>query len=139
MNRCSNGFDRNRQEWLTKGCDKKNVNNVTMCTQIQPTEVANVDEVNNIDDQKPHREFYDWKKSSLQQKEPVKMSVSSIVAILFLISMFTGMGMWLFYAYRNPHTTSGQILIRVRFLLICFLGFVNNLFNLVSTQSMEVA
>lgn len=117
LNRCSNGFDRNRQEWLTKQCDKKNLMNATMCTQINPTEVANVDEVDPYNPfADPHnkpREFYDSSKLS-HEKDTVKMSVSSIVAILFLISMFSGMGLWLFYAYRNPHTTSGQMLIRVR-------------------------
>lgn len=40
-------------------------------------------------------------------------NVSGIVAVVFLIGMATGLSFWVFYAYRNPHTTSGQILIRV--------------------------
>jgi len=40
-------------------------------------------------------------------------SVSSVVGILFLVAMLVGCSGWLFYAYRNPHTPSGQCFIRV--------------------------
>lgn len=40
-------------------------------------------------------------------------NVSSVVGILFLVAMLVGCGGWIFYAYRNPHTPSGQCFIRV--------------------------
>lgn len=43
----------------------------------------------------------------------VRMGASGIVTILLMIAIVTGLGIWVLYAYRNPHTTSGQILIRV--------------------------
>lgn len=43
-----------------------------------------------------------------------RVGISGILAILFLLAMVSGLAVWVFYAYRNPHTTSGQMLIRVR-------------------------
>lgn len=40
-------------------------------------------------------------------------NVSSVVGILFMVAMVIGIVGWLFYAYRNPHTPSGQCFIRV--------------------------
>nr|CAI5856586.1 unnamed protein product [Callosobruchus analis] len=48
--------------------------------------------------------------SRLQRQD--KVGTSSIVAVLFLVGTIFGMVVWVFYAYRNPHTFSGQILIR---------------------------
>lgn len=43
-----------------------------------------------------------------------ELGISGYLAIIFLIVMVAGVGLWTTYAYKNPHTTSGQILIRVR-------------------------
>ncbi|KAF5281282.1 hypothetical protein FQA39_LY05168 [Lamprigera yunnana] len=48
-----------------------------------------------------------------ESKNDVKMGASGIITILFLVGIISGLGVWVLYAYRNPHTTSGQILIRV--------------------------
>jgi len=39
--------------------------------------------------------------------------VSSVVGILFLVAFIVCSTGWLFYAYKNPHTSSGQCFIRV--------------------------
>lgn len=49
---------------------------------------------------------------------PVKMGTSGVTATIFLIVLASGLAVWVTYAYRNPHSTSGQILIRVSILLI---------------------
>lgn len=36
------------------------------------------------------------------------------LSLFFLLSIVSGMGLWLFYAYRNPTSSSGQLLIRWR-------------------------
>jgi hypothetical protein len=43
----------------------------------------------------------------------VSLGISGIIGILFTIALVTGLGVWVLYAYRNPHTASGQLLIRV--------------------------
>lgn len=51
---------------------------------------------------------------SSSDEQHVKMGVSGIIAIIFIITLISGLAAWVFYAYMNPHTTSGQILIRVK-------------------------
>jgi len=41
------------------------------------------------------------------------MSILGIICIMFTIVLVAGLGVWVLYAYRNPHTASGQFLIRV--------------------------
>lgn len=48
----------------------------------------------------------------------VSVGISGVVSILFVVGLLAGLGMWLLYAYRNPHSASGQILIRVSILVI---------------------
>ena len=43
----------------------------------------------------------------------MSMGISGIIGILFITALVTGLGVWVLYAYRNPHTASGQLLIRV--------------------------
>lgn len=54
---------------------------------------------------------------SSSDEKHVKMGVSGIIAIIFIITLVSGLTAWIFYAYVNPHTTSGQILIRVLLLI----------------------
>lgn len=42
------------------------------------------------------------------------MSVSGIIGILTVIALVVGLAGWGAYAYRNPHSASGQMLIKVR-------------------------
>jgi hypothetical protein len=44
----------------------------------------------------------------------MNMSVSGIIGILTIVVLVVGLAGWGAYAYRNPHSTSGQMLIRVR-------------------------
>lgn len=44
----------------------------------------------------------------------MNMSVSGIIGILLVVTLIAGLGGWVAYAYRNPHSASGQMLIRVR-------------------------
>ncbi|KAG5888918.1 hypothetical protein JTB14_019414 [Gonioctena quinquepunctata] len=85
MNKCSEGFDRHRQNWMALGC-------VLDHSDGQPKVLAG-------------------KAISPGQE---KLGVSGVLAILFLVAMVSGLSFWIIYAYRNPHTTSGQILIRYR-------------------------
>ncbi|RZC36176.1 plexin domain-containing protein 2, partial [Asbolus verrucosus] len=116
INRCSNGVDRNRQIWLTRGCEKKQVDNVTMCSHISGADIfdeSNITYTHDVNEFQHQLEGYSKASSAsaLGPNHPVKMGVSSIMAILFLIAMVAGLAIWILYAYRNPHTTSGQILI----------------------------
>ena len=41
------------------------------------------------------------------------VGVVSVVAILLILAIFMAGLVWVGYAYRNPHTATGQLLIRV--------------------------
>lgn len=41
------------------------------------------------------------------------MGVSGVIGILLIVSLIAGIAGWAAYAYRNPHSASGQMLIRV--------------------------
>lgn len=43
----------------------------------------------------------------------MNMGVSGIIGILVIVSLLAGLVAWGGYAYRNPHSASGQMLIRV--------------------------
>ena len=45
----------------------------------------------------------------------MNIGVSGIIGILVVISLIAGLSGWAAYAYRNPHSASGQMLIRVSF------------------------
>lgn len=121
--RCSNGLDRHRQDWLMKECDKKNVASESQCSQISSSNSYVHDVTYNTDEEK-HPENNPYQASSRVSNNGktadgnVKMGVSGIIVTIFIIAMVSGLAVWVFYAYRNPHTTSGQILIRVSYIFI---------------------
>lgn len=47
-------------------------------------------------------------------RDNMNMGVSGIIGILLVIALVVGLAAWAAYAYRNPHSASGQMLIRVR-------------------------
>ncbi|KAL0112705.1 hypothetical protein PUN28_012163 [Cardiocondyla obscurior] len=121
LNKCSTGTSRRRQEWLLRGCDVRNVKDVQNCPQFQittfrgdydghvhPEEAAATNELG----MKQERSGM----SSLDGPVPnkVKMGVSGIIGILTVVALVVGLAGWGVYAYRNPHSASGQMLIRYR-------------------------
>ena len=51
----------------------------------------------------------------------MNMGVSGIIGILVIISLIAGLAGWAAYAYRNPHSASGQMLIRVSLFRLSFI------------------
>lgn len=101
-----------------KECDKKNVASEAQCSQITSSNSYVHDVTYNTDEQK-HLENNPYQASSRVSNSDkasdgnVRMGVSGIIVTIFIIAMVSGLAVWVFYAYRNPHTTSGQMLIRV--------------------------
>ncbi|EFX87758.1 hypothetical protein DAPPUDRAFT_306515 [Daphnia pulex] len=151
--RCSDGMDRHRQDWLIKGCDKVFVDNIANCslpplvpsstppmettiptpapTKFPPTATTVTPTTKPWDDFDPSASRVTNVTTSTTTALPIPISearantedasedanasnVSSVVGILFLVAIVVGLGGWLFYAYRNPHTPSGQCFIRYR-------------------------
>ncbi|KAK6621831.1 hypothetical protein RUM44_001638 [Polyplax serrata] len=98
-NRCSNGMDRHRQDWITNGCDNTKLKTVDECTK------EDVEHLEKMQIPLVH---------APGSNDQSVMGVAGIMGILFLICLGVGVGMWIFFAYRNPHTPAGQFLIRYR-------------------------
>jgi len=125
--RCSDGMDRHRQDWLVKGCDKFFVDDTKNCsaattpsnpnvspsvydtTTTRPTPAPTSPPTINPWDNPTSSRVHDD-----EAEDHEGSSVSSVIGILFLVAMIFGSAGWLFYAYRNPHTPSGQCFIRYR-------------------------
>lgn len=129
--RCSDGTDRHRQDWLVKGCDKQFVDKNSTCSATtQSPPAAPVTETSTTTSTS-YTKFpsttttteaslkpWDDADSSAVRVEDVddgsNSHVSSVVWVLLMIGIIVGIGGWIFYAYKNPHTSSGQCFIRYR-------------------------
>ncbi|GIY76625.1 plexin domain-containing protein 1 [Caerostris extrusa] len=137
--RCSDGLDRNRQEWLQLKCDIEE--EAENCSAYSPN---NPDPyVQSLTDSpyKPYalspptpKSDHPFETSSIPHmpykpgqmsddgastsarvaEESSSMGVGSVIAVLLILAMVMGGLVWVGYAYKNPHTSSGQLLIRYR-------------------------
>ncbi|XP_047367717.1 plexin domain-containing protein 2 isoform X2 [Vespa velutina] len=124
LNQCSTGTFRSRQDWLLKGCDIRHIKEVDIC----PPSTTIYKEQEEGHDHNGHvhtEEDAILSKSVVKKKSPgssplehprenMNMSVSGIIGILLVVTLIAGLGGWVAYAYRNPHSASGQMLIRYR-------------------------
>ncbi|XP_011869065.1 PREDICTED: plexin domain-containing protein 2 [Vollenhovia emeryi] len=124
LNKCSTGTSRQKQEWLQKGCDKRNIKDADNCPaqittyrgpyqydhdgHVHPEESIASNEMGI----KQERSGSSSLESPASNK--VNMSVSGIIGILTVVAFVVGLAGWGVYAYRNPHSPSGQMLIRYR-------------------------
>ncbi|XP_034236773.1 plexin domain-containing protein 2 [Thrips palmi] len=122
--RCSNGMDRYRQDWLLKGCEptESNVGKVKQRSD-QCTEDEIVPPVTHHEIEEPVPRSKAAKQSQEapliishqdQTADEVGVSMSSVVGILLLVVFVCTVSLWVLYAYRHPHSASGQWLIRYR-------------------------
>ncbi|CAG7730002.1 unnamed protein product [Allacma fusca] len=113
--RCSDGTDRYRQDWLTKGCESDNATQVEHCDVVN-TSTYTIESTTGKErhaSPKGHPDDH-VNVSPIAQHHEEGMGAAGVIGILFLVMMIvTGAG-WVFYAYLFPHSTSGQLLIRYR-------------------------
>lgn len=131
LSRCSTGTDRKRQNWLQSGCDRTMLKDPKVCPALG-SKGNNYDEQhlpdtlpsygihhssqNTSDTQKPGNTDSVVKKSALSHADTAKTKPTNpnyMVGIMLPMVVVLSMIMWVFYAYRNPHTKSGQLLIQV--------------------------
>ncbi|EFN73297.1 Plexin domain-containing protein 2 [Camponotus floridanus] len=123
LNKCSTGTSRHRQEWLLKGCDVRNIKEENNCpAQITTYRGEEYDHDGHVHPEKPitaneisaKQERHDSSPLNNTTPNNMNMGVSGIIGILTIIALVAGLAGWGMYAYRNPHSTSGQMLIRYR-------------------------
>jgi len=122
-NRCSDGMDRLRQNWLMSRCDEHNAKTEQQCTLDDGPEDFkdyNHGNKNHAHDIIGHMGEQNWRTDSSNEVgkeritakgnyEQATITTISIVALLALSVM-----VWFVYAYFFPHTWSGQLLIKYR-------------------------
>ncbi|XP_046397942.1 plexin domain-containing protein 2 [Ischnura elegans] len=131
--RCSNGLDRHRQDWLMRGCDKSFILHQNQCIAHGP-DVATTASPIPGDMKDTAKDVTRSSEFSLQPRvadnnyghdshgtagpeygsQSMPISASAIVLLVLVATLITGIGLWGLYAYRNPHTFSGQFLIKYR-------------------------
>ncbi|XP_032454693.1 plexin domain-containing protein 2 isoform X2 [Nasonia vitripennis] len=124
LQKCSTGTFRFRQDWLQKGCDIRNIRDEKKCPAKSTSYHEHVEaraEDHHADDMpvmtkySPSQQAVGPASSSLEHSQDnMNMGVSGIIGILFVVSLIAGLAAWAAYAYRNPHSASGQMLIRYR-------------------------
>ncbi|CAL1679016.1 unnamed protein product [Lasius platythorax] len=115
LNKCSTGTSRQRQEWLLKGCDVRNIKEADNCpAQITTYKGEEYDHDGHVHPEEP----ITANEMSAKQERPapnkMNMGVSGVIGILTVVALVAGLAAWGAYAYRNPHSASGQMLIRYR-------------------------
>ncbi|XP_043461241.1 plexin domain-containing protein 2 isoform X1 [Leptopilina heterotoma] len=124
LQQCSTGVSRSKQDWLLKGCDKKSIKELAGCSAKTTSYKDHIDTQGHDEhiareevlsaSVKPSQHSSPAAGSLEHARENMNMSVSGIIGILVIISLVAGLAGWAVYAYRNPHSASGQILIRYR-------------------------
>lgn len=117
VKRCSNGYDRKRQEWISQACDKLSKSDCSAKTttdsynNAQRGETASGSSSSNqlISVDSPQQG-----KQSLPPNSRTSEGGTAFVTFLMFMALTSGVALWAFYAYKNPHTPSGQMLIKYR-------------------------
>lgn len=129
VNRCSDGFDRHRQEWLTNKCETEShqKDNPDRCKAPPVTQASSpsfVPTSSSIPSAKSKTDSGDIASGSFDYKHSEhRVNVdggsgdghsAGVMFFMVLFALLAGTGLWVFYAYKNPQTSSGQFLIRYR-------------------------
>ena len=119
--KCSDGFDRHRQDWLSKKCDTDSHSKETpnRCKFIPTTTSSSKLSPNSNPGSaksKTDHDGYSIHDHDSEASHASHASSSKVGALFFLIliAFVGGIGMWVFYAYKNPQTGAGQFLIKYR-------------------------
>jgi hypothetical protein len=109
LGRCSDGTDRNRQDWLKNKCDSHNISQETMCPAPGQTFL-------NYHGKTQHTIHSDQQLDTYTDKLHAgpAMSPGGIVMSVFVCMLVITLFGWVGYAYFNPNTSSGRFLIKYR-------------------------
>lgn len=134
IQKCSSGTDRNKQDWKLRNCEKTTIRNVATCTAGRepapgnrtaystdtpqpPNHNTTVDNIKEHDAESPVKNGTAGTVSkviSQQGAEVHRTAVGSVIVAFLAITLVCGAAAWALYAFKNPHTRSGQILIKYR-------------------------
>ena len=114
VKRCSNGFDRKRQEWLSNNCERITKSDCAVKPDVVPSSSSSSAASGQSNS------MISVESNTSRQMIPDRGDAraaeggTAFVTFLMFLVLTSGVGLWAFYAYRNPHTPSGQLLIKYR-------------------------
>lgn len=119
VKRCSNGYDRKRQEWINNSCDKIEK---TVCSKTdihstsQTPSYQGVNYANTLDSTNSMNNGNSQLLTSIKSLPDQRSGEggAAFFTLFMLMALTSGVALWVFYAYKNPHTPSGQLLIKYR-------------------------
>ncbi|KAH8272120.1 hypothetical protein KR044_002818 [Drosophila immigrans] len=140
LNRCStsNGNDRMKQHWQQKGCDRTIITAIDQCPTLgkkgnnaaqensgsknsnsgvsptTPAAAAATESPVSSTQSSVSSAAAKEKSEHLDAISPENKNVGVAFGFMVPICLVFAVTLWLFYAYRNPHTRSGQLLIQFR-------------------------
>ncbi|KAG6445612.1 hypothetical protein O3G_MSEX004015 [Manduca sexta] len=127
-NKCSSGTDINKQNWKLRQCPETSVTEASACPPVTGVDAGGTRTLSDTtvyttDDAKPdagHSKDVNTTlgaataspslEAAAQQRSPVGGAVAAFVAVALVCSL----AVWVLYAFKNPHTRSGQLLIKYR-------------------------
>jgi hypothetical protein len=125
VNRCSDGYDRQRQEWIVKNCEvsekgascSPNITTTTVTPNISSSThpltspVPGERQFDINDHNESSSAYYNHESGSTTSSNG---SGAGLMSVLIILAFFSGIALWVLYAYKNPQSSSGQFLIRYR-------------------------
>lgn len=101
--------------WLLKGCDKSQVSKLSECPNpevpVHPSSIMTSDVAAAAAPASRNSAHED--DLAAPEGEEAKGGVGTVIGIMIVFGFIVMASGWVLYAYRNPHTKSGQLLIQV--------------------------
>ncbi|KAL0851729.1 hypothetical protein ABMA28_000048 [Loxostege sticticalis] len=135
IKKCSSGTDRNKQDWQLRNCDKSQVTNASSCPATAPAEKpsdgatyvtdAQSDAHDPVVNTLPTNDTVVKAKSDAEnsafmaparepKEEQAHSAIGGAVCAVLAVTLVCSLAAWTLYAFKNPHTRSGQLLIKYR-------------------------
>lgn len=124
LNRCSDGYDRHRNSWILNKCDNQAADKKCPVPGQQSRDGSSSGGSSSYLPGESSASPASASSSTSKQSNRAGSSDASTSdrsggrfgfwSLLFFVSMVGGLAFWSLYAYKNPHSSSGQFLIKYR-------------------------
>lgn len=135
IQKCSSGTDRNKQDWKLRNCDRTMIREAAACsapaatphddapcnktiyntdTPIPTNHNTTIDTIPDTVDTARKSEATAGAIGAPHAAEPQQSAVGGVVVAFLALTLVCGAACWVLYAFKNPHTRSGQLLIKYR-------------------------
>ncbi|XP_038216319.1 plexin domain-containing protein 2 [Zerene cesonia] len=121
LQKCSSGTDKYKQEWIMKNCERTAISQEASCPvshEATPSDTVNTAYTTVTDNDGHNAQEVSRTKmnaeSTVGGPDKAHSPIGGVVAAFVVVTMVCSFAAWVLYAFKNPHTRSGQLLIRYR-------------------------